>query len=353
MGTIKLLICVAAAAATTTPARSAADSQPYAIAVRMLIGGEGGWDYPTFDSTGKRLFLSRGSHVQVVDTRRDTLVGDIPNTPGVHGVALVPSVGHGFTSNGRDSSVTVFDLRTLATLARIKLPAANPDAIIYDPFSKHVFTFNAGSSSVSAIDPATNQVLGTLSLGGQPEFAVADGRGRMYVNLEDSSAVACFDTKKFELLSHWPLAPGEEPTGIAMDLVNHRLFSACANKKMIVLDTETGKFVAELPIGERVDGLAFDPVLRMVLSTNGEGTLSVIHEDSADQYTKLADVPTQRGARTVTLDVATHRVYTVTAQYGEAPPATAEQPHPRPRPIPGSFVILALDPTKPATPRSH
>jgi DNA-binding beta-propeller fold protein YncE len=349
MGLFAIFACVVGAAgAVTLPGASHDAPPPYAIAARMPVGGEGGWDYLTFDAATHRLFVARSSHVQVVDTARDTLIGDIPNTRGVHGVALVPEVGHGFTSNGRDSTVTVFDLKTLGTLATVRLPARNPDAIIYEPVSKRVFTFNGGSASATAIDPATNQIVGSVALGGRPEFAVADGKGRVFVNLEDSSAIASFDAASLQVLSRWPLAPGEEPTGLAMDREHRRLFAACSNRHLIVMDAGSGRRVADLPIGDRVDGVAFDPALHLVLSTNGDGTLSVIRQDSPDRYTKIADVPTQRGARTVALDEATHRVYTCTAQYGETPTPTAEEPRPRPKQVPGSFVILALDAKAPS-----
>lgn len=320
-----------------------ADSGPYEVTARMPIGGEGGWDYLTFDAGSQRLFVTRGSHVQVIDTVRDSLIGDIPNTSGVHGVALAPELAHGFTSNGRDSSVTVFDLETLATVATVKLAARGPDAILYDPTSKRVFTFNGGTSNATAIDPATNQVIGNVALGGRPEAAVADGRGRIFVNLEDSSVVACFDSRTLKILSRWPLAPGEGPTGLAIDRDHRRLFAGCANRKLVVLDAESGRRIANLPIGERCDGVGFDAGLQQVVTTNGDGTLTVVHEDSPDRYTALADVPTQRGARTVAMDEHAHCVYTCTAQYGEAPAPTAEQPHPRAPLVPGSFVVLRLD----------
>ena len=323
-------------------------SSPYATAARIAVGGEGGWDYLTLDQASHRLFVTRGTHVQVLDTAGDSLVGDIPNLNAVHGVAVVTEVGHGFTSNGRDSSVTVFDLQTLATVATVKLAARNPDAILYEPVSKRVFTFNGGSASATAIDPATNAVVGTVALDGRPEFAAADGHGRIFVNLEDSSAVACFDARTLRVLSRWPLAPGEEPTGLAIDREHHRLFSACANKKLVVLDSESGRVVAVVAIGDRCDGVAFDEALQNIVTTNGDGTLSVIHEDSPQRFRKVADVPTQRGARTVALDPVTHRVYSCTAEFGETPPATAEQPHPRPKLVTGSFVILALDARTPA-----
>jgi DNA-binding beta-propeller fold protein YncE len=275
-----ILVCavtVIACSRLASPSHAApAPLPPYEVVARMPVGGEGGWDCLTFDGTTHRLFVTRGSHVQVVDTQRDTVIGDIPNTPGVHGVALVPEVGHGFTSNGRDSTVTVFDLTTLEMVASVKLAARNPDIIIYEPVSKRVFAFNGGSANATAIDPTTNQIAGSVALGGKPEFAVADGNGRVFVNLEDSSAVACFDAKSLQVLSRWPLAPGEEPSGLAMDREHRRLFAGCGNHKLIVLDADSGRRIADLPIGDRVDGVAFDPALHRVLSTNGDGTLSVI-----------------------------------------------------------------------------
>ena len=340
---IRFTCALAALATFAVVAASGAEVPPYEITARISAGGEGGWDYISFDPGSRHLFIGRGSHLMIVDAAGDSVVGDVPNTPGVHGATVATEFGHGFTSNGRDSSVTVFDLKTFATLATIKLPARNPDAILYDAVSKRVFTFNAGSASVTAIDPASNRIVGSVTLDAGPEAAVADGHGRVFVNIEDKSEVVCFDARTLKVLSKWPLAPGEGPSGIALDLVHHRLFSACANKKLIVLDATNGKRVADLAIGERVDGAAFDPGLQRVVTSNGEGTLSVYHEDSPDAYTHLGDVPTQRGARTVTLDPATHRVYTCTAQYGETPAPTAEQPRPRPKLVPGSFVILAMD----------
>jgi YVTN family beta-propeller protein len=320
-----------------------AEGPAYEVRSRITIGGEGGWDLLALDPTRHHLFVSRGARVQVVDVEKDTLAAEIPNTPGVHGIALAPEFGHGFTTNGRDSSVTVFDLGTLAVVATVKLDARGPDAITYDAFSKRVFVMNGGSSNITAIDAATHTIAGTVALGGRPELAVADGKGKLFVNLEDSSAVVAVDTRTLAVLSTWPLAPGEEPTGLAMDLETRRLFAGCHNKKLIVLDANTGKRIADLPIGEGVDGVAFDPGLKRVLSSNGDGTLSVIQEDSADRYHALADVPTQRGARTLTLDEGTHRVYTVTSQFGETPPATPERPHPRPSLVPGTFVVIALE----------
>jgi DNA-binding beta-propeller fold protein YncE len=270
------------------------------------------------------------------------VVGEIPDTPGVHGVALAPQLHRGFTSNGRDSTVTIFDLKTLALLGRIKLEARNPDAIEYDPVSKRVFAFNGGSDNASVIDAGAGTIVGSVSLDGKPEFAAADGRGAMYVNLEDSSAVLSFDTRTLRVLHRWPLAPGEEPSGLAMDREHRRLFAGCSNKKLIVLDADNGRVVSVLPIGERVDGVAYDPSRHLVLSSNGEGTLTVIHEDGPDRYTVLENAPTQAGARTLALDESTGKVYLPTAEFGPPPPPTADRPHPRGAVVPGTFVVLEV-----------
>lgn len=315
----------------------------YHIVKRIKPGGEGGWDYLTMDSADRRLFVSRSSHVQVIDVDRDTLIADIPNTPGVHGIALAPDLGRGFTSNGRDSSVTVFDLKTLSTLAVIHIPARNPDAIAYDPATHRIFTFNGGSGTATAIEGASGNVAGTVTLGGRPEFAASDGHGHMYVNLEDSSAVVRFDSKSLTIDGRWPLAPGEGPSGLALDRDGHRLFSGCSNKLVVVLDSRTGHKVGQVPIGQGVDAVAFDAELKRALSSNGEGTLTVIAENAPDSISVVDNVTTQRGARTLALDERTHRVYLATAEFGPPPDPTPERPHPRPPMIPGSFVILVLE----------
>jgi len=309
---------------------------------RILLGGEGGWDAMTMDGPTHRLFVTHGTKVQVVDVKTEKVVGEIPDTPGVHGVALAPEFHHGFTSNGRDSSVTMFDSKTLAVLSRIRLDARNPDAIEYDPVSKQVFAFNGGSDNASAIDAKAGTVVGTVPLDGKPEFAVADGKGTMFVNLEDSSAVLSFDTRTLGVLHRWPLAPGEEPSGLAMDRKHRRLFSGCSNKSLVVLDADNGRVVSVLPIGERVDGVAFDPSRQLVFSSNGEGTLTVIHEDGPDRYTVLENAPTQAGARTLALDERTGYVYLPTAEFGPPPPPTADRPHPRGTVVPGTFVVLEV-----------
>jgi DNA-binding beta-propeller fold protein YncE len=315
----------------------------YHVVARVSLPGDGGWDYLTVDTVAHRLYASRGTHVAVVDLDRDSVVGDLPNTLGVHGIVVVRDLNRGFTSNGRDSTVTVFDLRTLAAIGSIKVTGRNPDAIAYDPVSRRVFTFNGGSANLTAIDPRSGKVVGTLDLGGKPEFAQSDGRGRTFVNIEDKSELVAFDGRTLVIQQRWSLAPCEEPSGLAIDRARHRLFSVCGNGVMVVSDADSGRVVATVPIGLGTDGAAFDPATKLAFSSNGEGTLTVVHQASADSFTVAATVPTQRGGRTVALDERTHRVYTVAADFGPTPEPTPDRPRPRPPIIPGSVVLLVLD----------
>ena len=308
----------------------------------ILVGGDGFWDYVTADTTTHRVFVTHGTHVQVVDAATDSVVGDIPDTPGVHGVALAYDAGLGFTSNGRDSSVSVFDLKTLAVKGRIPVGSRNPDAILYDQATGRVFTFNGGGRNTTAIDARTQKVVGTLALGGKPEAGVSDGAGRIYVNNEDSSTIVEFDSKKLKQLHVWSLAPGEGPSGLAFDRVHHRLFSGCDNQKLIVLDSQTGRRVADVPIGEGVDGVAFDPAQQLVFSSNGEGTLTVIHEDDPDHFRVVENVPTQKSGRTLALDPRDGTVYIPAAELGPPPAPTEDRPHPRPSIVPGSFRVVVV-----------
>jgi DNA-binding beta-propeller fold protein YncE len=319
-----------------------AQAPGYHVIHRINVGGEGGWDYITVDATSNRLFLSRGTHAMVIDLGRDSVIGDIPNTAGIHGVALAPELNRGFTSNGRDSSVTIFDYKTLAPITVVKIHARNPDAILYDPATKRVFTFNGGTSNATAIDATNGTVLGTVDLGGKPETAVSDG-GKVYANIEDKSEIAVFDPKTLAVLARWPLAPCEEPSGLAIDRVHQRLFAGCGNKTMAIVDMRTGKVVASPAVGAGVDAAGFDPGTQLAFTSNGEGTITVVHEDTPDKYTVVETVPTQRGARTMAVNPKTHRLYTVTAEFGPAPAPTADRPRPRPPMIPGTFVVLELD----------
>ena len=342
----RLLPSLGAAAAmvlaTSSTVQAQAATPGYHVIHRINAGGEGGWDYVTVDPDGNRLFLSRGTHAMVIDLGRDSVVGDIPNTLGIHGVALAPELNRGFTSNGRDSSVTIFDYKTLAPIAVVKIPGRNPDAILYDPATKRVFTFNGGTSNATAIDATNGIVVGTVDLGGKPETAVSDG-GKVYANIEDKSEIAVFDPKTLAVLARWPLAPCEEPSGLAIDRVRQRLFAGCGNKTMAVVDMRTGKVVATPAVGSGVDAAGFDPGTQLAFTSNGEGTITVVHEDTPDKYTVVETVPTQRGARTMAVNPKTHRLYTVTAEFGPAPAPTADRPRPRPPMIPGTFVVLELD----------
>ena len=316
-----------------------AQAAEYHLLRRIQIGGEGGWDYLTLDGAAHRLYISRGTHVMVLDTESGKVAGDIPDTSGVHGVALVPELGHGFTSNGRDNTVTVFDIKTLKLITTIKV-GDGPDAIMYDPASRRVFTFNGRGHDTTAIDVSTNTVAGSIPLGGKPEFAVSDGKGKVYVNIEDKSELVAFDSKSLKEVARWPLAPGEEPSGLSIDVKHHRLFPTCHNKMITVVDSETGKVVATPAIGAGVDAGRFDPETQLVFASNGEGTVTVIHEDSPDKYTVVQTLQTEPRARTMELDPKSHNIWVVTAQFGAAPAATAENPRPRPAMVPDSFVVL-------------
>ena len=313
----------------------------YHLVKTIPVGGEGGWDYLAFDPGAGRLFISRATHVIVLDPASGKTVGDIPDTPGVHGIALAPDLGRGFISNGRAGTVTIFDLKTLATIGQAKA-GENPDAIVYDSAGKRVFAMNGRSGDATAIDGASGTIAGTIPLGGKPEFAVADGRGRVYANLQDKSQLLALDSRKLEVVARWPLAPCEKPTGLAMDLEHRRLFSGCGNKLMAVLDADSGKVIATLPIGSGVDATRFDPGLQYAFASNGEGTLTVVHEETPDKFVVVENVSTQRGARTMALDPATHQVYLVTADFGPAPAPTPAQPHPRPAIVPNTFVVLVF-----------
>jgi YVTN family beta-propeller protein len=305
------------------------------------LGGEGRWDALAFDANSRRLFISRETHVMVLDVDNRKVVGDVPDTPGVHAVAIASELNRGFTSNGRAGTVTIFDLTTLGLVGRVAA-GDNPDAIVYEPVSRHVLAMNGRSHDATVIEAKTGGVITTIPLGGKPEFAAPDGAGHVYVNLEDESEMLEIDTRKQSVTARWPLSPCEGPSGIAMDTAHRRLFAACANKVMVVVNADTGQLVATLPIGAGVDGAGFDPGTALAFSSNGEGTLSVVREDSADSYTLLESIPTQRGARTMAVDPARHQVFLVTADFGPTPSPTQDDPRPRPPLVPDSFVVLVV-----------
>ena len=288
----------------------------YKMAGNIQLGGDGGWDYLAVDEVNGRIFVSHSTMAQVVDIKTGKLVGTIPDTKGIHGIAIANDLNKGFTSNGRDSSITIFNLKTLEVLANIKGTGRNPDAILYDPFSQRVFVYNGGSSSATVLDAKTHKVIATIPLDGKPEFSATDGKGRVFVNIEDKSMINVINSTTLKVEQRWPIAPGEEPTGLALDNLTHRLFSVCGNKLMVITDAETGKIITSVPIGDRCDGVAFDPGMKRAYSSNGEGTVTVVQEESPNSFKVLETIPTQQGARTITIDKTTHHIYLSAVQSG-------------------------------------
>jgi DNA-binding beta-propeller fold protein YncE len=311
----------------------------YHLLKTIKLGGEGFWDYLAFDSPTRRLFISRGTKVVVLDVDSEKVVGEIPNTTGVHGIALAPDLGDGYTSNGGAGTISIFDMKTLQVIGRAQAEK-NPDAIVYDPASKRVFAMNGLSGSATAIDAKSGMVAGTIPLDGKPEFAVADGAGHVYVNIENKSEEVQIDSKNLVVTARWPLAPCEGPSGLAIDREHRRLFAGCHNKVMAVVDADSGKVIASPPIGLGVDANQFDPGTGFAFASTGSGVLTVVHEDSPDKFSVVEDVPTQTGARTMALDPKTHEVFLVTAQFAPPPAPTPENPHPRGGMVPDSFVVL-------------
>ncbi len=314
----------------------------YHIVDSLKLGGEGGWDLYGLDTAAQRLYVSRSTRVQVINCKTDSLIGEIPNTNGVHGIAIASEFGKGFTSNGKDSSVTVFDLKTFKRLALVKLQARNPDVILFEPKSGRVFVFNGGSNNAVVLDAKTNEIIGTVSFEGKPELAVSDSKGNVFVNIEDKSSIVRFDAQSLKIINTWTLSPGKEPTGLAIDSKSRRLFSTCNNNLMMVLDADSGKVVAQLPIGNGVDGAGFDPTTNFAFSSNGDGTLTIVHEESPTKFSVVDNVPTRKGARTMIFNEKNNRIYMLSAQFGPAPAPSAERPHPRPVIEPGSVTLYVF-----------
>jgi YVTN family beta-propeller protein len=338
---IKLSFCTGLITAPVLEA-TAADAK-MEVLQKWKLGGDGGWDYLTMDSATQRLFITRATRVDVISTETGKLIGSVPTGQGVHGVALAKALNRGYTSNGRSNSVTVFDLDTLKVIQEAKIPGGNPDAILYEPTGKHVFTFNGMSKNVTVLDATSLAVVATIPVPDKPEFAVDDGHGTIFVNIEsDPGQIVAIDTQKLTVKSTWPVPGCNGPSGIALDGSHHRLFSVCDGKVMAVTDAVSGKQAAHATIGEHPDAAAYDAKRALVFSSNGEGTLSVVHQDSPDRYTVADTVQTQRGARTMALDEKTGKIYLAAADFGPAPAPTADQPHPRPAIVPDSFVILVV-----------
>ena len=336
------LIAFAGAAALMT----ARADDLYQFSKEIRIGGEGGWDYLSVDAPAHRLYVSHGTKVIVIDLAKDAITGEIADTPGVHGFAVAPELGRGFASNGQESKVSVVDLKTLRTLAKIET-GENPDAILFEPRRAEIYAFNGRGHSATVIDAKSDKVAATIPLPGKPEFAVADAKtGRVYVNIEDKSELVAIDTAKHEIAATWPLAPGKEPSGMAFDQAHHRLFIGCDNKLMLMVDSETGKVLTSVPIGEGVDACAYDSATQLAFASCGEGTVTIAKEESPEKLTVVQVLATKKLARTMTLDPATHRIFLAVAEL-QPPASPAPSPAPRRQPvIPGTFCVLVYGPQK-------
>jgi YVTN family beta-propeller protein len=310
------------------------------ILKKHSIKSGGGWDYVTVDATDKKIYVSHGTQVNILSTATGDSIGIIPNTNGVHGIALVKPLGKGYTSNGKDNSCTVFDLKTNAALGKIAV-GANPDAIFYDEFSKKVYAFNGKSSDASVIDPATDKVVATIPLGGKPETGVSDGKGKIFVNSETTNEVVVINANTYKVINRYKINEGDEPSGLAIDRVTNRLFIGCGgNATMVVMDATNGKNLAKFKIGD-CDGVAFDPALKLAYSSNGDGNMSVIREVTANKFVFVENIPTEKSARTIGIDLITHHLFLPAAQM-EATAPTADKPNPRPHMIAGTFHIIEI-----------
>ncbi len=326
-------------AALSTPV---AVAQGYKTTGSIEIGGSGGWDYLTADSANRRLYVSHGTEVAVVDLDSQKPIGKISGMTRIHGIAVADDLGLGFISDGGANEVVVFDLKDLSIKNKAKA-GTNPDGIVYDSASRRVFAFNGRSQNATVVDGQGTNV-GTISLGGKPEFPVSDGNGSVYANIEDKNEIVRIDSKAMTVIAHWPLSPCESPSGLAIDAANRRLFSVCDNKMMAVVDADSGRVIATPAIGEGPDAAAYDPGTQLAFSSNGEsGTLSVVRELSKDKYGVIQTVQTAAGARTMALDEKTHKIYLSTASFGPAPQKSAANPHPRPSIQPGSFKLLVVE----------
>jgi DNA-binding beta-propeller fold protein YncE len=313
---------------------------PYHFLQEIAVGGDGGWDYLSIDDAARHLYVTHGTKIVVIDIDKEKIAGEIADTPGVHGFAIAPDIQRGFSSNGQESKSSIVDLATFKTFSKVET-GNNPDAIAYNPAQQEVYTFNGRSQSATVFEAKTGKVVATIALPGRPEFAAVDPTaGRIYDNIEDKSEVVAIDAKTHQISSTWPIAPGEEASGMAIDLAHHRLFLGCHNKLMVMMDSTNGNVIATVPIGDRVDANAFDPGTQFAFSSNGDGTVTIAHEDTPDKLTVVQTLTTERGARTMALDLKTHRIYLASAKYEPQPAADSGAPRQRPKIIPGTFKIL-------------
>jgi len=341
-----LLACVGLGA---HPGQAADKAPQYRALGEIPVGGDTGWDYLSIDGDARRLYVAHGSHIAVIDLDAGRVVGDIPDTPGVHGFAIAHDLGRGFSSNGGEAKVSIVELASLKTLGKVGT-GENPDAVLYEPARKEVYAFNGRGHSVTVISAPSGEAVATIALPGKPEFAAADSAaGRIFVNIEDKNEIVAIDTQQHKVAATWPIAPGESASGMAFDPAHHRLFIGCDNNKMLMIDSTDGKVVSSVPIGSEVDANAFDPELQLAFSSNGDGTLTIAHEDSPRKLTVVQTVKTQPSARTMALDPKTHRVYLAAATLLPAPTPAPGAPRHRPPTAPGSFKILVYGPAEGGT----
>ncbi len=317
-------------------------SQRYQVSKKINTEGSEGWDYLAVDDVNQHLFVSHGSVVNVVDLKSDKTIATIPYTKGVHGIAIANDLNKAFISNGRDNSITIVNLKTFELIKKTTINGQNPDAILYDAFSKKVFAFNGKSHDATVLDANTNKIVKTIPLGGKPEFSVTNDKGLIYVNIEDKNEIKTINATTLEVVNTWSIAPGDEPSGLAMDAETNRLFSVCGNKLMVVLNALNGKIIATLPIGDSCDGVTFDAEKKLIFSSNGVGTITVVKEVNANSFLVSETVKTQKGARTIALNKITNQLYLPTAEFGPKPEPTSENPKPRASLIPNSFVVLVV-----------
>jgi DNA-binding beta-propeller fold protein YncE len=331
------LICLIFAILTA----SSAMAQGYKVTGAISIGGTGGWDYLTADGQNRRLYVSHAGSVEVIDLDTQKSIGTIGGMSRIHGIVIATDLNTGFITDGGNNEVVLFDLKTLKVKDKVKA-GENPDGAVWDASSRRVFAFNGRSHDATVIDAATGKVDGRIALGGKPEFPVSDGQGSVYDNIEDKNEIVRIDSKTLQVKAHWSIAPCESPSGLAIDLANRRLFAVCDGNKMAVVDADSGKVIATPTIGDGPDAAAYDPGRKLAFSSNGDGSLTVVRQNGKDDYAVVETVLTAKGARTMALDATTHKIYLSSAEYGPAPAATAQNPHPRPAVLPGTFKVLVV-----------
>ena len=320
--------------------------QNFKVSKKISIAGDGGWDYLTVDDVSQHLFVSHGDVVNIIDLKTDKTIATIQDTKGVHGIAIANDFNKAFITCGKDNTISVVDLTTFALLEKVKIEGMKPDAIIYDKFSKYVFSFNAKSNDATVLDAKTNKIVKTIPLGGKPEFAVTNGKNLLYVNIEDKNEIKTVDTKTLAVTATFSVAPGDEPTGLAIDIKANRLFSVCGNKMMLVLDSKTGKLIQNVPIGDGCDGVMFDEKSNLIFTSNGEGNMTIVKEESANKFAVIQTLITQKGARTIAINHTTKQVYMSTPEFGAKPEPTTENPKPRASIVPNSFSVLVVENAK-------